>query len=193
MEDAKRVLEKATGFGRPDRIRIRTRKANAFRFDDDEKTPNNPRFALIHYRSPVVLDPAFDPAAIFEELFASNGWRDSWRDGIYDWLHFHTGTHEVLGIARGTARVQFGGAHGRTITVKSGDVIVLPAGTGHRRLSKSKDLLVVGAYPKGGDYDEPGPEDIDPAKARRAIAKVHAPERDPVYGRKGPLTALWHN
>jgi uncharacterized protein YjlB len=193
MEEAKWVLEEATGIGRPAPrdIRLRMRKANAFAFADDGATPNNPRFPLIHYRSPVALGPAFDPAAIFEALFARNGWRDSWRDGIFDWLHFHSKTHEVLGIARGSARVQFGGAHGRTIAVKAEDVIVLPAGTGHRRLSKSNDLLVVGAYPRGGDYDQPKPGEIDAEDARRAIAKVRVPVCDPVYGERGPLKRLW--
>jgi uncharacterized protein YjlB len=195
LEDAKKTLEKATGIGRPapKDINIRKRKANAFAFDDDGETPNNPRFPLIHYRSPVILDSAFDPAAIFEALFARNGWHGSWRDSIYDWLHFHTGTHEVLGVARGHARVQFGGRNGRPIALKAGDVVVLPAGTGHRGLRKSKDLLVVGAYPQGGEYDEPKPDEVDPEAARRSIAKVRPPARDPVYGEHGPLKRFWRD
>ena len=112
----------------------RNRAPRLYRFEDDGKTPNNPNIPLIIYRDAVRRPRAFDPAAVYESLFAANGWKDAWRDGIYDFLHFHTRTHEVLGIARGTARVQFGGDKGRTFTVKAGDVIVLPAGTGHRRL-----------------------------------------------------------
>jgi uncharacterized protein YjlB len=115
-----------------------------FHFGNDGQTPNNPHFPLLIYRSPVRLDPACDPAAIFESLFAAHGWGDGWRDGIYDFNHFHTGTHEVLGIARGRAKVRFGGAAGKVIELRAGDVVVLPAGTGHERLSKSRDLLVVG-------------------------------------------------
>jgi hypothetical protein len=107
FEDAKRLIEKATGLRRPlpEQVEIGSASREEFKFADDGETPNNPRFPLLIYRSAVTLDPAFDPAAIFEVLFRSNGWEDSWRDGIYDFLHFHTQSHEVLGIARGSATV----------------------------------------------------------------------------------------
>jgi uncharacterized protein YjlB len=171
---------------------VRARKANSYAFADDRETPNNPKLPLIHYRSPVRLDGDFDPAAIFEVLFASNGWKDSWRDGIYDFNHFHTQTHEVLGIARGHAKARFGGQRGRTLSLNAGDIIVLPAGTGHRRISASRDLLVVGAYPEnGGDYDEPKPCDVDIEEARAAIKRVPLPASDPVYGREAGVKTLW--
>lgn len=193
LEDMKHIAETVTGIGRPARrdIRIRTRKANAFTFRDDGETPNNPHYPLIVYRTPVELAGHSDPAAVFEVLFGANGWRDSWRDGIYPFLHFHTGTHEVLGIARGWVRAKFGGAKGRMIELRAGDVAILPAGTGHCRKAASKDLLVVGAYPAGGDYDEPKPKDVDPEEARRSIAKVGRPKCDPVYGGDGPLLEVW--
>lgn len=114
------------------------------------------------------------------------------RDGIYDFLHFHSTTHEVLGFARGTVTIEFGGRRGRTVTLHAGDVAVLPAGIGHRRVTSSEDLLVVGAYPAGGRYDEPRPEDIDYADALASIAKVRLPRKDPVYGADGPLIELWN-
>jgi uncharacterized protein YjlB len=49
---------------------------------------------------------------VFEELFESNQWGDSWRDGLYDYVHYHSRIHEVLGIARGEGKVQFGGRRG---------------------------------------------------------------------------------
>ena len=85
----------------------------AFRFEDDGETPNNPRLPLVVYRAAVNLAGAPDPAAPFEHAFAKHGWSDGWRNGIYPFLHFHTATHEVLGIARGRATVEFGGAGGR--------------------------------------------------------------------------------
>jgi uncharacterized protein YjlB len=195
LEDAKKRIELITGYARPKRRDVpglvHSRKAHHVRFKDDGQTPNNPKLPLVIYRTPVMLPHDLDPAAVFEELFAANGWKDSWRDGVYDFLHFHTRTHEVLGIARGSVRVEFGGANGRTIDLKAGDVAILPAGTGHRRRSASRNLLVVGAYPAGGKYDEPKPSDVDHHKAVLAIGKVRLPNKDPVYGKTGPLTRIW--
>ncbi len=191
----KKTAERVTGRGQPSRrdleSLVRVRKAQTYRFQDDGLVPNNPRWPLIVYRSPVRLVDSFDPAAVFEQLFARNGWGDSWRDGIYDYVHYHPRTHEVLGIARGRARVQFGGGKGRKVGIKAGDVVILPAGTGHRRLAASKDLLVVGAYPPSGQYDEFGASQQEHDRALAAIARVPPPKADPVYGRDGPLTWLW--
>lgn len=196
LEDAKRTIERVTGYARPNTDDLaaltRNRKAHLLRFEDDGVTPNNSRLAMIHYRSPIKLPDRFDPAAIFEEVFAANGWQDSWRDGMYDFLHFHTHTHEVLGIARGTVRAEFGGSNGKTLDLKAGDVVVLPAGTGHRRIKASKDLLIVGAYPaNGGKYDEPKPSDVLHKDALKSIAHVRIPAADPVYGKHGPLKRHW--
>jgi uncharacterized protein YjlB len=196
IETAKELAEKAAGIERPDAndIRVRDCRPEEHTFRDDGETPNNQNFPFLLYRSAVELDDKYDPAAVLEVLFAQNGWADSWRDGIYDFLHFHTHTHEVLGIARGHVRVQFGGKHGPVIDVKAGDVVVQPAGTGHQCVEQSGDLLVVGAYPQGsggGRYNEPQPKDIPLEKARREIAQVPAPKMDPVFGADGPLTKLW--
>jgi uncharacterized protein YjlB len=163
----------------------------AFRFDDDGETPNNPRLPLVVYRAAVNLAGAPDPAAPFERAFARHGWSDGWRNGIHPFLHFHTATHEVLGIARGRATVEFGGAKGQVLTVETGDVVVLPAGTGHRRIAASGDLLVVGAYPRNASFDQKRPGQLDHEKAVSAIARVPLPEMDPVHGPEGPLMTLW--
>jgi uncharacterized protein YjlB len=97
----------------------------------------------------------------------------------------------VLGIARGHATVEFGGAGGRRLAVAAGDVVVLPAGTGHRRVDASSDLLVVGAYPLNGSLDQKRPGEIEHARAIDNVAKVPLPEMDPVHGRSGPLMELW--
>jgi uncharacterized protein YjlB len=195
VESLKKAFEQVTGRGRPGRGDldglVRVRKARSIRLADDGLVPNNPKWPLVVYRSPVRLVDSLDPAAIFEELFARNGWGGSWRNGIYDYVHYHPRTHEVLGIARGRARVQFGGRKGRKIELKAGDVAILPAGTGHQRLFGSKDLLVVGAYPPSGQYDEFGASKAEHDRAVAAIAEVKPPAADPVYGRNGPLNRLW--
>jgi uncharacterized protein YjlB len=195
LEDVKKIAEKVTGFARPGaqdlRALVRARKAHAFRFRDDGVTPNHPRWPLVLYRGAVQLPDRYDPAAVFEDLFAGNGWDDAWRNGIYDYLHYHSGKHEVLGIARGTATVQFGGRRGRKLKLKAGDVAVLPAGTGHQCLAASRDLLVVGAYPPIGVFDECRPSSADGERTRRSIRKTGRPRKDPVYGARGPLTRAW--
>jgi uncharacterized protein YjlB len=165
----------------------------AFRFEDDGETPNNPRLPLVVYRVAVDLAGAPDPAAPFERAFARHGWSDGWRNGIHPFLHFHTATHEVLGIARGRATVEFGGARGQMLTVEAGDVVILPAGTGHRRIAASGDLLVVGAYPRNASFDQKRPGQVDHEKAVSAIARVPLPEMDPVHGHAGPLMTLWQD
>ena len=166
-------------------------EVQAFRFEDDGETPNNPRLPLLVYRAAFALEREKDPAVPFERAFAAHGWGDGWRNGIYPFLHFHTATHEVLGIARGHATVEFGGAKGRKVAVEAGDVVVLPAGTGHRRIEASGDLLVVGAYPPGPQMQITRPTPDNYRLAIRSIPEVALPDTDPVYGLHGPLIELW--
>ena len=171
---------------------IRPRKPTAIRFADDGIVPNNSRWAVLIYRGCVSLNrKAFDPATIIDTLFESNGWGRSWRDTVYDFVHYHSQIHEVMGVARGSARIECGGIKGRILSLKAGDVAILPAGTGHRLISSSRDFLVVGAYPEDGKYDE-CTDSRDRPNAIKRIAKVRKPVKDPVYGARGPLGNHWH-
>ncbi len=163
----------------------------AFRFEGDDETPNNPALPLLLYRDVLPAGGRGDAAVWFEGLFSGHGWADGWRNGIHPFLHFHTTTHEVLGIAAGRATVQLGGAAGRAFEVVAGDVVVLPAGTGHQRLDASAGLLVIGAYPRNGCFDQKRPGEMAREAARHAVAAVPLPEMDPVAGADGPLMRLW--
>jgi uncharacterized protein YjlB len=195
LEDAKKITERLTGVGRPKREdlerAIRQRSPQQYRFQESGLVPNHPSWPLIHYRSAVRLPKGIDPAALFEDLFKRNGWADSWRNGVYDYLHYHSRIHEVMGVARGSAVVQFGGVSGRKLRVKAGDVVILPAGTGHQLISAGKDFLVVGAYPATGTYDVCKPGEESYRKSVKTVARVPQPRKDPVYGRDGNLLALW--
>jgi uncharacterized protein YjlB len=195
LEALKKSFESMTGAGRPSHASVSAsvaqRVPHTTMFRDDGVIPNNAKLPFVHYLGAVALPERGDPAAVFEELFARNGWRDSWRNGIYDYVHYHSGTHEVLGIARGHARVRFGGNSGKVVELQAGDVAILPAGTGHQRLAGSKDLLVVGAYPPGGKYDECRGSRQEHDRALASIATVPLPLKDPVYGAEGPLTKAW--
>lgn len=162
-----------------------------FRFAADGEVPNNPLLPLVVYRGPLTLTAAIGPAAIFEETFAANGWGSSWRNGIHPFRHFHTRSHEVLGIARGNTRVEFGGAAGQILDLGTGDVAILPAGTAHKRVSQSGDLLVVGAYPDASGFDQKRAGEMAIEEALAAIARVPQAVADPVHGADGPLLSAW--
>jgi uncharacterized protein YjlB len=155
-------------------------------FEDDGAFPNSRLPVLIYHE----VEAAHD-AASCEELFDSNGWVPDWRDGIFSFHHFHSITHEVLGIVGGTATVKLGGPSGRSFEIGAGDVLVLPAGTGHCNEGSSPDLLVIGAYPDGMPWDL---RRGDPAEHDDSVANISAvplPDADPVEGPDGPLTRLW--
>lgn len=158
-------------------------------FADDGAIPNNPRLPFLVY--PGVLELGDDPAAACEAVFAANRWDRSWRNGIYPFPHYHSTAHEALGICRGEARVRFGGAKGVVLTVKPGDVVVIPAGVGHQNLGASGDLLAVGAYPPGPDWDLCYGRPEERPRVLANIRAVPLPPADPLFGADGPLTLHW--
>jgi uncharacterized protein YjlB len=171
--------------------RVRRIEPAMWLFAADGLVPNHPTLPLVIYRGAIDVAHERDPAALFEAAFARNGWAQSWRNGIYPFVHYHSMCHEVLGIARGAARVRFGGARGKELDVNPGDVAILPAGTGHQRLAANHALLVVGAYPPQGTYDLCRATPDDHARARATIPAVPRPQTDPLYGANGPLMRLW--
>src|SRR6202049_1531626 len=124
-----------------------------FMFTDDGSIPNNPRLPLVVFRRSIDLAGTPDPEAAVEKTFGANGWGDMWRNGIYPYAHYHSMIHEALGVARGRARVRFGGDNGEVIELSPGDVAILPAGTGHQCLWAGPGLCVIGAYPPTGKFD----------------------------------------
>ncbi|MBB4039201.1 uncharacterized protein YjlB [Microvirga flocculans] len=158
-------------------------------FRDNGIVPNSPLPLIV--RRGAVSPSADDPAMAFETVFAGNGWTHSWRNGIYQFHHYHPNTHEVLGVYSGSAQVRFGGEDGELVSVSAGDVMIVPAGVAHALVRSSDDFAVVGAYPDGADYDtvRDDPQALD--ESRRRIAKVPLPDADPVDGTDGPLMRLW--
>jgi uncharacterized protein YjlB len=146
-----------------------------------ERIPNHPSFAVLVYRD---VPGVSEGAESCRDLFARNGWGGSWVDGVFDFHHFHSTSHEVLGVVSGEATLELGGPQGSAFDVTAGDVLVLPAGSGHRRASSRAGFTVVGAYPEGQeDYDLLRGEDpAEVAVARERIAALGAPPTDPVGG-----------
>ena len=87
------------------------------------------------------------------------------------------------------AVISLAAAHGQrrrqAFEVAAGDVLVLPAGTGHRRATPRDGFSVVGAYPPGQEDYDLLREDISDAEleaARERIAALGPPPQDPVGG-----------
>jgi uncharacterized protein YjlB len=155
-------------------------------FEDAGAIPNSRLPVLVYHEVEGVRAPRQ-----CEELFARNGWLGGWVDGIFSFHHFHSTTHEVLGIVAGSASVILGGPSGRRFEVGRGDVLVLPAGTGHCNAGSSAALLVVGSYPNGMRWDLRRGDPGEHGEVQANIAAVPLPESDPVRGPGGPLTELW--
>jgi uncharacterized protein YjlB len=193
LEPVKRLAERATGIGIPSRetalASVRKRAPQKSKFKDDGYIPNN-RLPLLLYRKAVRFGK-HDPAGLLEVIFEANGWGECWRNGIYDYVHYHSRIHEALGVAKGSATLRLGGNRGKTLKVSAGDVIVVPAGVGHECLAASKEFLVVGAYPPDGTYDECRGSFQEHATARKTIPKVKIPKTDPLYRGDGGLTVVW--
>lgn len=159
-----------------------------FMLHENGWVPNNERLPVLYYRC-VLEGEGEATASRFERRFAANLWPPQWRDTIYDYHHYHSTAHEVLGMARGTARLMLGGEGGHELEVCAGDALLLPVGTGHRRIEASEDFLVVGAYPQGQEWDicRHAPSD----SARRRMNDLPNPALDPIEGQAAGLVSLW--
>jgi uncharacterized protein YjlB len=158
-------------------------------FKDDGTIPNN-SLPLLLYRGAFAANTS-DLASVMEKCFADNDWTGSWRAGVYSFLHYHSTTHEVLGVYCGSATLRLGGAARTTMEVQPGDVIVIPAGVGHQNLGSTADFTVVGAYPGGRRWDLLRGSPGERPQADHNIAAVPLSDNDPLYGPDGPLKRAW--
>ena len=156
---------------------------------EDEYFPNNPSLPLLIYKKVFNLPPE-DGAGLIEKTFEKNQWSNSWRDGIFDYHHYHSNTHEVLGVYSGNCIVQFGGEYGVTEELRTGDVVIIPAGVAHKKIA-GEDFKCVGAYPLGRSYNMHYGEPGEKVQTKPEISEVPLPETDPVFGPTGPLNRYW--
>jgi uncharacterized protein YjlB len=163
----------------------------ALTFDDDGTIPNNPALPMLYFQAALSFVGSPDPERVVEGVFRHNGWGHFWRNGIYPYVHYHSLIHEAMGIARGRAKVRFGGLGGREIDMAAGDIVVLPAGVGHQCLWADPNLMVIGAYPAHGEYNLCRGSKSEHKAALKTIPLVPLPDADPVYGKNGPLKRLW--
>ena len=157
---------------------------------DDGVFPNNNTLPVLFYKSILTLPKIF-PAWGIKNLFKSNGWSNSWKDSIYDYHHYHSITHEVLGVYKGKTKVQLGGDYGIELTLEKGDVLIIPAGVAHKNLTPKNTFKCIGAYPGGMKYDIKTGEQDERPDTDEKIQEVPVPATDPVFGEKGELQNNW--
>jgi len=160
-------------------------------FKTNKNFPNN-KLPLLIYKNACLLGAQKNKSAhLLQKIFNKNNWKNSWSNGIYSFHHYHSNTHECMGIASGKAWVIFGGTGGRKIVLEKGDIIIIPAGVAHKCSNTSTGFLCVGAYPGGSEYDINlgTKEEFEKAKAR--ILKISKPALDPVFGKEGFLKSFW--
>src|SRR4051812_31708376 len=113
--------------------------------DENSGFPNNSSLPLLVYKGAFYFSEN-DAAKFIEEIFHQNNWKNTWRDGIYDYHHYHSTAHEALGVYEGETDVQFGGPSGIALHVSKGDVIVIPAGVAHKNNGSNENFKCVGGY-----------------------------------------------
>ncbi|EAR67467.1 hypothetical protein B14911_18770 [Bacillus sp. NRRL B-14911] len=161
-------------------------QVRSFFLQDNGDIPNNQELPVIIYEG--IFS---DNANTIEGTFTRHNWLGTWTGGVFDYHHYHSNSHEVLGVRSGRATILLGGDGGERVEVKAGDVIVLPAGTGHKNVDSSEDFEVVGAYPDGMSHDLKKKDPGGRAQALSDIRSVPVPATDPVYGDTGPLLEKW--
>lgn len=152
--------------------------------------PNNSELPVLLYKNIFDFDDS-DPASTIEKIFSQNNWGGSWRNGIYNYHHYHSTAHEALGVYSGWAEVQLGGPENETVRIEKGDLVILPAGTAHKRINSGDGFAVVGAYPDNQSWDMNYGKEDEAAKAKKNIDKVPLPTKDPVFGKEGKLFSYW--
>ncbi len=163
-----------------------------FRFKDSGSIPNNPHLPVVLYKHAGPPTATSDElAAWFEHEWSKHGWHAAWRWGVYDFPHYHSSAHEILGVYRGHATLRLGHITGVTVVAEAGDVLVLPAGTAHQNLGSSADFHVVGGYPEGQDADLLRGQVGERPAADQRIANVALPTGDPLTGPTGALVDAW--
>ncbi|WP_211747991.1 cupin domain-containing protein [Paenibacillus sp. Marseille-Q4541] len=161
-------------------------EARTYHFKDDGAIPNHPELPVILY--PGVFHGQEHKT---ETIFNKHNWQNSWTGGVFPYHHYHSNAHEVLGVIQGSVKLHIGGEKGMILTASAGDVLVLPAGTGHKRLESSRDFQIVGAYPDGMSYSTHTGESSERPQVLYEIARVPLPGQDPVFGDEGPLHTHW--
>jgi uncharacterized protein YjlB len=160
-----------------------------YRLADTGKFPNS-ALPVIIYKKVLVL-PKFFTCFYVRKMFIRNKWANTWKSGIFEYHHYHSITHEVLGVCKGKTTLLLGGENGVRVNIEAGDVIIIPAGVAHKNEGKEDDVCCIGAYPEGHDYDIKYGKEGERPSADNNIRNVSLPKSDPVYGIKFGVQNYW--
>lgn len=152
--------------------------------------PNNPKLPVLLYKRAIQL-PGKKGDQFVQQVFEQNNWGNTWVDSIYTYHHYHSNTHEVLGVISGQCTVMLGGENGQPFELEKGDVLILPAGVAHKRIKASDDFSCAGGYPEGRDYDINYGKPEEHPRVDENIKQVPMPDADPVFGKGGMLFEYW--
>ena len=105
--------------------------------------------------------------------------------------HYHSTTHEVIGIKSGEVTLILGDSVGKSIAMKAGDLIIIPASVGHYSSINQLAYEAVGGYPNGTEWDMIFNEKDKHEFAMETIRKIPIPQTDPLLGSIGLLFEFW--
>ncbi len=151
-----------------------------------DRMPNSPLPVAVYRR--VTAGTGLEDT--LRSTFAANGWSGLWTGAIFGYDHFHSNAHEVVGIASGQAILGLGGPSGIRLDVGEGDVVLIPAGTGHRRVRGSSDFMVIGGFPLGQEIHDIYTDLAECHGYRSRIAAVPLP-RHPLTDTQGGTLEFW--
>ncbi|WP_411844442.1 cupin domain-containing protein [Salinicoccus sp. HZC-1] len=114
-----------------------------------------------------------------------------WLGSVHPFHHYHSNTHEMLAVKEGSATLQLGGEQGELVEAEKGDVIILPAGYGHKKIEASGDYANYGAYQGAVSFDICYGEPEERPEKVENIKKIPPPKSDPVIGYNSPLFDYW--
>jgi uncharacterized protein YjlB len=168
---------------------LRNPHVTLFNFDDNGRVPNS-SMPVLKYK--YAFSAGHITRQLLEKLVQGHDWYVDWveKDAVYRYTHYHT-VHEVLVIMNGDAEIQIGGTNGEKIKVTDGDILAIPAGVAHKRLSGGKNFSVAGLYMMGQTWDLLRQTPRNYREACLKLSEVMLPDTDPFYGENGPLTLHW--
>lgn len=162
------------------------------KISENKPYPNN-SLPVLYYENALndVLGDDYSSKDVVE-FFENNGYEKGWIGVVKDKHHFHSNAHETLAVTKGEVTLQLGGPHADMKTFRRGDVILLPAGTAHKRLGGSENFEVVGAYPENGENLDMQYGDASNYEAiKENIGQVELPLTDPVTGSPRDIDEYW--